>query len=219
MARVAPRDLAGARLGGPPDSGLVHEYQACLDRLGLGPAQVVPVGYGEAPSALGRGEIDAVADFVDLMPRVRRQARVAVRAIPFGLQLYSSGLVAADRLSDDLVGRMREAVAQALEAQRADRKGGLEELARRYPEADPSEAVEGWGLVEPKHLHRASSWAVDSRRMGCGGGVHGGGPSAPAPPDRRRLPGSGHDRSTCSSGVPDPRGSSLVVSSALPSRR
>jgi hypothetical protein len=90
-----------------------------------------------------------VCDFVDLLPRIRRQAGVAVRAVPLGLEVYSSGLVAADRIPGEVVARVQTAVAAALEAQRDDPKAGLDELARRYPDADPLEAVEGWELAAP----------------------------------------------------------------------
>jgi hypothetical protein len=89
-----------------------------------------------------------VCDFADLLPRIRRQAGVAVRVVPLDLDVYSSGLVAADRLPDELVARMQAAVAAALEAQRQDPEAGLDELARRYPDADPLEALEGWALAE-----------------------------------------------------------------------
>ena len=145
----SPEDLAGRRLGGPEQSRLVAEFRAGMAELGLAPPELVALDYGLAPAAMARGEVDMVCDFVDLLPRVRRQAGVAVRAVPLGLDVYSSGLVAADRLADEVVARMQAAVAAALEAQRQDPEAGLDELARRYPDADPLEALEGWALAEP----------------------------------------------------------------------
>jgi hypothetical protein len=103
---------------------LVAEYQASLGWLGLGPSVVIPMGYADAPRALATGAADAVADFVDLLPRVRRQAGASVRAIPFDLDVHASGLVAADRLPGELVARMREAIVAALEHQRRERGPG-----------------------------------------------------------------------------------------------
>ena len=148
----APADLAGKRLGGRSDNKLVKELQGGLVHLGLAPATLVPMEDGAAPAALGRGEIDLLADFVDLLPRTRHQAGIAVRAVPLGLEVYSSGLVAADRLALSTVTRMQDAVAAALEHQRVDPKAGLGELGRRYPEADPVDALEGWALAEPHIL-------------------------------------------------------------------
>ena len=159
-----PDDLPGRRLGGPPDGGLVAEYQAFLTWLGLGASVVVPMDYADAPRALATGEADAVADFVDLLPRVRRQAGIPVRAIPFGLDVYASGLVAADRVPAELVARMREAIVAALEHQRHDPESGVEALCRRYPDVDPAEALEGWSLVEPNVFTGDVPGSMDAER-------------------------------------------------------
>lgn len=144
-----PADLAGRRLGAPETSRLVNEFVAGMAMLGLDAPELVPRDYALAPAAMARGEVDMVCDFVDLLPRIRRQAGVAVRAVPLGLDIYSSGLVAADRIPDEVVSRLQSAIAAALEAQRADPEAGLDELARRYPDADPLEALEGWELAAP----------------------------------------------------------------------
>jgi ABC-type nitrate/sulfonate/bicarbonate transport system substrate-binding protein len=161
---TTPADLSGRRLGGPSDSGLVAEYQASLDYLGLPRSELVATDYGEAPAAMGRGELDAVADYIDLIPRTRRQAGVPVRGIPFRLPVYSSGLVAADRIPDDVVDRMSDAVVAALERQRQDPEAGVASLLRRYPEVDPAEALEGWSLVEPNIFTDDPVGAMDAGR-------------------------------------------------------
>jgi hypothetical protein len=69
--------------------------------------------------------------------------------VPFGLDVYSSGLVAADRLSHERVTDMRAALVAALEAQRTSPEDGVESLVRRYPDIEPAAALEGWSLVEP----------------------------------------------------------------------
>lgn len=159
---TTPADLSGARLGGPADSKLVADYQAALRWLGLAPAELVPIDYGEAPAALGRGEVDAVGDYIDLMPRTRRQAGIEVRGVPFGLPLYSSGLVAADRLPADVVERMGDAVAAALEQARDDPDGGMDALLRRYPDVDPGDALEGWELAVPNIFTGAPVGSMDA---------------------------------------------------------
>ena len=156
--------LAGRRVGGSRDDKLVAEYEAVLAAQGVGPSVLVPVAYAEAPAALGRGEVDVVADFADLVPRVRRQAGVPVRALPLGHEVYASGLVAGDRLPDDLVGRMRDCVAGALQLQRDDPAAGLAELSRRYPGVDPADALEGWSLVEPNIFTGAGPGSMDPAR-------------------------------------------------------
>ncbi len=163
-ALLEPADLSGRRLGGPPDSQLVAGYQASLQHLGFAPSVLVPMDYAAAPAALGRGEVDVVADFADLVPRTRRQAGLAVRAVPLRVDAYASGLVAADRLATDVVARMVSALAAALEQQRRDPTAGLPELRRRYPDADPDEALEGWSLAEPNVFTGADPGSMDPRR-------------------------------------------------------
>jgi len=148
-AFTTPADLPRARLGGPAESRLVAEYQAALDYLGLPRSELVVVDYAEAPAALGRGEVDAVPDYADLIPRTRRQAGVPIRAVPFRLPLYSSGLVAGDQVPAELVDRMVAAIVAALERQREDPEAGVAAMLERYPDVDPAEALEGWSLVEP----------------------------------------------------------------------
>lgn len=144
-----PADLPGQRVGGHAGDPFVKEYAGALEHLGLGEAVVVPVDHAAAGAALGRGEIDAVPEFADLVPRIRKDAAIPVRAVPFGLEFYSSGLVAGDRLPDELVERVRAALVAALERQQRDPRHGLDALVDRYPNVDPEAAVEGWRLAEP----------------------------------------------------------------------
>lgn len=160
----APADLASRRLGAPPDSALTAQFQAALSHRGVGPSALVPLPYAEAPAALGRSEIDIVPDFVDLLPRTRHQAGVAVRAIPVGPELYASGLVASDALSSDLVTEMRDAIVAALELQRGDPRNGLAALCDRYPGIDPADALEGWSLVEPNIFTGADVGSMNQAR-------------------------------------------------------
>ncbi len=142
-----PADLADCRVGGQPGDALVQEYQAALARRGVALSRLVPTPYAEAPSALARGEIDAIADFADLVPRVRRQAGAAVRALRVGPELYANGLVAGDHVSHETTGAMNGAVVSALLRQRSQPRAGLDELLRRSPGVDPAEALEGWELA------------------------------------------------------------------------
>lgn len=159
-----PADLAGRRLGGPEDGGMVLEYQAALERLGVGPSELVAMEYREAWTALAEGRVDAVADYVDIQPRVRRLAGIPVRSVPFGLDVYSSGLVAADRLSHERVGHMRDALVASLEHQRSNPEDGIEALVRRYPGIDPADALEGWALIEPYIFTDVPTGSMDAVR-------------------------------------------------------
>ncbi len=179
-----PADLAGRRLGGPADGGTVLEYQAALDRLGLGRSELVAMDYREAWTALAEGRVDSVADYVDIQPRLRRLSGIEVRAVPFGLDLYSSGLVAADRLSHERVGDMRAALVAALEAQRAAPGAGVESLVRRYPEIEPAAALEGWSLVEPYIFTDVPAGSMDPARWADTVAFSAGAHRLPAPDPR-----------------------------------
>ena len=142
-------DLRAARVGGGGShGGLVTEYLGALAHLGFAPPPVVNIEYHDAPAALRDGVIDVMADFVDLQPKIRRIAG-PVRALPFGIDVYASGLVAADRLPLELVQRMRDALVDALTAHRTAPELAVGALVARYPEVDPGDALEGWHLIEP----------------------------------------------------------------------
>lgn len=146
---ATPADLAGIRLGGSGDPNHTIEFLATLDRLGIGrPSSVTPAD-ANAWAPLAAGDLDAVVGFVDALPRARRLSGLALRPVPVGLDVYASGLVAADRLDHDTVVRMRSALVVALSRQREDPCRGVEELCRRYPDIIAEEAVEGWRLLEP----------------------------------------------------------------------
>lgn len=102
------------------------------------------IDYADGPHALGQGEVDVLADFADLVPRIRRQAGVDVRAIRAGVPVYATGLVAADRLDDDVVARLRVALTDVLAKHRADPSAALDEFNRRYPGVTAAEALESW---------------------------------------------------------------------------
>lgn len=146
-AILVPADLSYQRLGTPPGGGLGMEYAAALRHRGLAHSVPVDLDYGAAPAALGRGKVAIVPDFVDLIPRTRRQAGVEVRAICVGPESYASGLVARDSISTDLVATMRGAIVSAIKCQREDPRWGLAALCERYPSVNPADALEGWSLA------------------------------------------------------------------------
>ncbi len=160
----SPADLCGRRIGAPADGGLLAEYQAALAGRGLPGSRLVSMSYEDAPAALGRGEIDIVPDFVDLLPRTRRQAGVPLRAVAVGLETYASGLVAGDSLSVNLVEQMRSAILAALQRQRSDPGGGISALCDRYPGVDPVDALEGWCLAEPNIFASTGLGSMDAAR-------------------------------------------------------
>jgi hypothetical protein len=145
---VTPHDLGGQRLGGSMDNALTRELLAGLAHLGVSPPSIVETSYSDAPGALGRREVDVIADFADLVPRTRRQAGVDVHAVRAGAPVYATGLVVADRVGDDEVADLRSALVAALEEHRKDPRAALGVLTQRYPGIDPDDALEGWSYAE-----------------------------------------------------------------------
>jgi ABC-type nitrate/sulfonate/bicarbonate transport system substrate-binding protein len=152
---VRPADLSGRRVGGA--TWAMAEFVGGMAWLGLEPPEIVPMsrssGGGllqEACGMLGRGALDAVADFEDLLPRARRHSGLDVRSVPLGLDVYSSGLVAGDHVPAALVARVTGAVLATLQRQRHDAERGVAEVVARVPRVVPDDAREGWRLVEPR---------------------------------------------------------------------
>jgi NitT/TauT family transport system substrate-binding protein len=162
-----PADLAGLRLGGPttgPMCALLKEYCAALGRLNLAPAVIEPMEYSDGPLALARGEIDAIADYIDLLPRLRREAGVEFRAVPFGMDVYASGMVAADTVSLSRVNKMRAALVAALDQQRREPEAWLPFLMERWPEHHPDDVIEGWALAAPNIFTDDPIGSMDAER-------------------------------------------------------
>lgn len=161
-----PADLAGLRLGGDPANPQTIELVASLEHRGIAAPTVVEMpDPGLARAALARGEIDAIPALVDALPRRRRQAGIALRAIRAGRDdVYASGLLAADRFSDDEAWQVRQAVAAAVENQRRRPSAGLDTMDARYADDRTEDAPEGWALLEPFLFTGDPVGSMDGRR-------------------------------------------------------
>jgi ABC-type nitrate/sulfonate/bicarbonate transport system substrate-binding protein len=147
---AGPADLAGRRVARSEATGwLPDELVGALAERGIDPPVIVPVAYGEPPRALGRGTVDMMATFLDTTSQQQPTSGIATRAIHVGGEIYASGLVVADRVADDVVGRMVLAVRTAFEHQQRDPDGGIEQFCRRFPETRPERARETWELLAP----------------------------------------------------------------------
>lgn len=175
---TSAEDLQGRRVGRGELTGWLAEEcgQALADR-GLERPQYVDLPHGDAPYALGRGEIDFVATMVDTAAGIAAKGGLPVRAIHLGADIYSSGIVAADSVSSDIVARMRSAVGAAFELQRADPDSAVAEFCHRFPDVQPAQARSGWDLLQPYAAceRGVGTMAADrwSRTLAWVNGVHG----------------------------------------------
>ena len=151
-----PRDLPGARTARWSMPWFAQEYAGALDYMGLGPPDLVDTP-GDLDRALGAGEIDVAPVWMDDTTRTWLQgmtmyhlgAGFGVRLIPLDIAVYSTGLVAADRLPLEVAGGMRDAFAAGHELQRERPEVGLGGFRRHFPGVSEAHARANWDLYEP----------------------------------------------------------------------
>ena len=143
----SPEDLPGIRAARWSMPWFTQEYAGALDYMNLG-APVIVEARGDLNQALASGDVDVLPMWMDDVLYCR-DAGVPVRAIPLDIPVYSTGLVAADRLSSELVWRMREAFAAGYELQRERPELGLAGFRRHFPDVSEEHACANWALHEP----------------------------------------------------------------------
>ena len=144
---TTPVDLTGARVVRSNAPWFDAEYRAGLEHLGLGPPlHVGPNPLGTRPS-LARGEVDAVGSWEDGIAVVRQRAGIPIRAIPFGPEVYTTGLLAADSLPSEVVERVVRSVAGALVALRLRPDLGVASVCERIPGVGPDRVAEEWAVL------------------------------------------------------------------------
>ncbi len=112
-----PADLPGARTARWSMPGYAQEYAGALDYMGLGAPALVDTP-GDLDPAMGSGDIDVIPVWIDDTTRARLRgmtlhhdgADFGIRAIPLDIPIYSTGLVAADRLPSEVTCQMRDAL-------------------------------------------------------------------------------------------------------------
>lgn len=145
---AAPGDLPGRRTADWSLRFMTPEYSAALDGLGLGAPAFVRLDDGADPSeAVRAGEVEAIPTWADTLP-VRTRNGVALRPVPVGGEVCASGLVASERVPDEVAARTRDALAAGLAAQRADPQLGIAPFARRH-DLSHDYVARGWALFEP----------------------------------------------------------------------
>lgn len=140
-------DLAGHRFVASSDKPHTKEFLASLQHRGIQPP--LQVAGEDAGAALAGGDADFMVEFADTVPRQSRLVGRRLRAIPVGLDIYSSGLLVGDAMPEPTVTALIETLVASLEAQRSEGGRGVQEMLARYPETVAAEALEGWQLVQP----------------------------------------------------------------------
>ena len=149
-----PEDLGGARAARWGWHSV--EYAGALSRLGIG-APVMIDTPGRLDEALASGAVEVLPMWMDDTTAVRlcgmtlqyRGEDVATRAIALDVPVYSTGLIAADRVPLDVARRMRDALVAGHELQRKRPEPGLAAFRRCFPEVAEEHALVNWELYEP----------------------------------------------------------------------
>lgn len=158
-------DLPGRLTARGRMSWFFADYAAALARLGLGAPVAVEMPDGVDPaSSLAHGEIDALPGFVEMTPGRSKAGGVLMRAIPLDIDVYASGLVAADSLPLEMVSRMKEALAAGFHLQREQPEVGIAEFGRRFPNAAVDDIRANWSLFQPYAFAGAAPGAMGASR-------------------------------------------------------
>ncbi len=143
----SPEDLPGVRAARWSMPWFTQEYAGALDYMNLGRPVIVGTP-GDLNQALASGDVDVVPMWMD-DTLYCHDAGVGIRVIALDIPVYSTGLVAADRLSCELVCRMRDAFAAGYELQRERPELGLAAFRRRFADVSEEHAYANWALHEP----------------------------------------------------------------------
>ncbi len=155
-------DLAGARAARWSIPWYTQEYAGAMDHLGLDAPVIVDVP-GNLDQALGAGEIDVIPTWMD-MTLYHLDAGFDVRAIGLDIPVYSTGLVAADRVPLDVVHRVRAAFAAGHELQREQPELGMAGFRRRFPDISEEHARANWDLYAPYAFDAVAPGSMDAGR-------------------------------------------------------
>lgn len=145
-----PAELAGRPTAGHGLSWMVQEYQAALAHNGREPGLLVDADDGAyAARTLERGEVDVTPAWVDTIPSIQQSAESVFRVVPLHVDVYATGLLAAERVSTEVAARMTEALAEGMARQQADPELGIDLYHRHYPKASKDYLRLAWSVFAP----------------------------------------------------------------------
>jgi len=151
-----PEDLAGLRTARWSMPWFAQEYAGALDFMGVGEPVMIDTP-GDLDAALGSGDVDVLPVWMDdtTQPGLRgmkiqyRGAAVGLRVIALDIPVYTTGLVAADRLPLDVIRSMRDAYVAGFQLQLEHPELGLAAFRRCFPSVSEEYARANWGTFEP----------------------------------------------------------------------
>ncbi len=156
-----PSDLQGARAARWSIPWFAQEYAGALSYLGLDRSVIVDTRDPDA--LLERREIDVIPMWVD-MTLNHADKGYAVRSIALDIETYATGLLAADRLSPELVTRMRDAFVAGYQLQLEQPELGIAAFRRRFPDISEQHIRDNWALFAPYAFDGGAPGAMHADR-------------------------------------------------------
>jgi len=148
-----------------------QEYAGALDSMGLR-APVMIDTPGDLDPALGSGLVDVLPVWIGDTTAARMQGMVChhdgapfgIRAIALDLPVYTTGLVAADRLPSDVVRAMRDAYVAGYQLQLDRPELGMAGFRRFFPDVSEQYARTNWALFAPYAFDGVPPGNMDAAR-------------------------------------------------------
>jgi hypothetical protein len=167
----APEDLAGARAASWSMPWYAREYAGAMEHMKLGSPVLIDTP-GGLDDALGSGAVEVLPMWMDEtapahalgMTLFHDGESFGVRAIALDIPVYSTGLIAGDRVALDVVRRMQYALAAGHELQRERPEAGLAAFGRCFPDVSADHARISWALYEPYAFDGAPPGSMDADR-------------------------------------------------------
>ncbi len=158
-----PEELAGRRAARWRMPWFTEDYVGALEHIGVGAPVIVDI-FDDLDGALGRRQIDVIPTWIDMAFLHHRDAGFPIRAIPLDIDVYTSGLVAADRLAPDVISRVRDAFVAGYDLQVAHPDVGIAGFRRRYPDVSEEHIRASWARFEPYAFDRVPPGTMSAGR-------------------------------------------------------
>ncbi len=157
-----PEDLPGRRAVRWSIPWFTDEYAGALAYMGLGRPQIVDLREN-IDEALASGEIDVMPTWME-MTLYHRRPQLQIRTIPLDIDVYTTGLIAADRVPLEVVTRVRAAFVAGYELYRERPELGIAGFMRQYPDVSEAHIHRNWALFEPYACDGVPPGSMDAGR-------------------------------------------------------
>ena len=158
-----PEDLPGRKAARWSIPYYVDEYAGALEYMGLGAPEIVDLSEN-IDAALASGEIDVMPTWMEMTQYHRRPELPPVRVIALPIDIYTTGLIAADRMPLDLVTAVRDCFAAGYDLFRERPELGIAGYIRQYPDISEEHIRRNWAMHEPYAFAGVPAGSMDADR-------------------------------------------------------